>query len=65
MVAAIQLKRYVTGAWIFGVIICKHGDQQKSCLVILFEVDEGSKVSLHDTILLFGLTICLRMERGW
>ena len=54
----------MTSACILGVIVRKLGHRQESCPVILFEVDKGSKVCHHRAVLLFGLTVRLRMERG-
>ena len=64
MVAAIQLKRYMTDACIFGIIIRKLSHRQESCPVILFKVNESLEIYLYCFVLSFGLTVCLRMKRG-
>ena len=64
MIFAIELKRHVAGASIFGIIIGKFCHKKNPCLVILFEIDEGSKVGFYCTILCFGLTVYLWVEGG-
>ena len=32
--------------------------------IVFFKVDKGLKICLHCAILLFCLSVCLRMERG-
>ena len=43
------------GAGILGVVIGKLRYGKKPCLIILLEVDKGSKVGFYHTILPFGL----------
>ena len=64
VVAAVQLERCMTGVCILGIVVRKLGHWQKSYLVILFKVDKGSKICLYCTVLAFGLTVYLRVERG-
>ena len=62
MISAVELKRRKTGATILGVIVSKLSHRQESGPIILLEVDEGSKIGFHHTILLFGLPVCLGVE---
>ena len=64
MVAAVQLERHIIDVSIFGVVICKLGHWQESCPVILFEFDKEWEVCLYHAVLLFSITIRLRIERG-
>ena len=64
MVAAVQLKRSVTGAGIFRIVIGEFSHRKESCPVVLLEVDKGSEVSFYGAVLPLGLTICLRVEGG-
>ena len=59
MIFVVELKRYMASASIFGVIIGKFNYEKKLCLVILFEVNKGSKVGFYYIILPFGLIIYL------
>ena len=64
MIFAVELEKRMAGTSIFGIIISKFRYKKKPCPVILFEIDKGSKVGFHCTILLFGLTVCLWVEGG-
>ena len=64
MVATVRLKRSVTGAGIFRIVICKFSYWKESCPVVLLEVDKGLEVSFYGAVLPLGLTVCLRVERG-
>ena len=52
----------MAGARILGVVIHKLSHWQELCPIILLEVDEGSKIGLHSTVLLFCLPVFLRVE---
>ena len=64
MIAAVQLKRRVAGARIFCIVIHKLSHWQEPGPIILLEIDEGSKVGLHGTVLPLRLTVSLRIESG-
>lgn len=64
MVSAVQLERYVTGADILSIIICKFGHGQKPCPVVLLKIDEYSKICLYRAILSFDLAVTLRVKGG-
>ena len=51
-------------ACIFGIIISKLGHGQESGPIILFKIDEDSKIGLYGTILPFCLAVCLRVKSG-
>lgn len=59
VIAAVQLKKRVASASIFGIVICKFSYWQELGLIILFKIDENLKVSHYSTILPLGLAICL------
>lgn len=62
MVVAVQLKWGVACACIFCIIIINFGYRQESSLVILFKIDENSKVGLHNAVLPFGLAVNLKVK---
>ena len=64
MISAIELEKCVAGAGILGIVVSKLRHGKKPCPIILLEVDEGSKVGFHRTILPFGLTVRLWVEGG-
>ena len=59
MIFAIELKRYMINANIFGIIIGKLDYKKKPYLIILFKVNKDSKISFYYTILFLGLSVCL------
>ena len=59
MIFAIELKKYMVGASIFGIIIGKFRYKKKLYLVILFEIDKSLKVDFYYIIFSFGLTVYL------
>ena len=59
MISTVELKKYIASASIFCIIIGEFCHKKKLYLVILFEINKGSKVSFHCNILPFGLTIRL------
>ena len=62
MIAVVQLKRRMTSAGIFGIVVRKFSHWQQYCPVILLEIDKGSKIGLHGTVLLLGLAVSLRIK---
>ena len=52
----------MAGTCIFSIIISKLGYQQELYPVILFEVDKKLEVGFYHIVLMFALTICLKME---
>lgn len=62
MIAAIQLKRFVVDADVFHIIIDKLSYRQKLDLIILFKIHKDLEISLHSTVLPFGLAIGLRVK---
>ena len=62
MIFAIELKRCIANAGIFGIVISKLCHEIKLYSIILFKVDKGLEVSFYYIILLFDLTICLWVE---
>ena len=64
MIFAIELKKYVAGIGIFGIIVGKLRYEKKLYPIILLNVDEGLKVGFYCTILPFVLTVCLLVESG-
>ena len=59
IISAIELKRCVTSAGIFGVIVGKIYYGKKLCPIILLEVDEGLEVGFYCTILPLSLAVRL------
>ena len=64
MISAMKLKRYVTGAGIFGIIISELRHEKKPCPIILLKVDESLEVNFHCTILFLSLAVCLRVANS-
>ena len=62
MVTAIQLEWGVAGARILGIVISKLGHGQESGPIVLFEVNKGSEVRFHRTILSFRLAVRLGVK---
>ena len=59
IIFAVELKRRVADASIYGIIVGKLCHKKKPCLVILFKIVKYLKVGFYCTILLFGLIVCL------
>ena len=64
MISAIELEKYVAGAGILGIVVSKLRHGKKPCPIILLEVDKGSEVGFHRTILPLNLAVRLRVEGG-
>ena len=64
MVTKVKLEKHVSCTSMFCVIISKFCHRYEFCLVTLFVINEGSKVSFHHTILLLSLAVGLRVESG-
>ena len=64
IVVAVQLKRDITSAGVFSIVIGEFSYWKEPYLVVLFKVDKSSKVSFYDTILPLDLTVYLKLEHG-
>lgn len=62
MIAVIQFKKHVASILILRIVVCKFSNKQKSCPIVLFPVDENTKINLHYAVFPLGLTICLQIE---
>ena len=62
MISIIKLERYVINTDILGIIINKLCHKKKLCSIILFKVNKGWKIGFYYVVLLFNITICLRLE---
>ena len=62
MEAAVEFKRCVANAGIFGIVVCELSHWQQVCPVILLLVHKGSEVCLYCAVLSLCLAISLRME---
>ena len=59
VIFAVELKRYMVGASIFGIIVGKFHHKKKLCPIILLKVVKNLEISFYCAILSFGLTVCL------
>ena len=64
MIFAIELKKCVADAGVFGVIVGKLCYGKKPCSIIMLKVHKGLKIGFYRTILLFGLPIHLGVKSG-
>ena len=64
MIFAIELKKYMIGVGVFGVIVSKLYYRKKLCPVILLKINKSLKISFYYTILPFSLAICLWIKGG-
>ena len=62
MISVIELKKYIAGTGVFGIVVGKLCHEKKPCLIILLVVDENSKVDFYCIILPLSLAVCLRMK---
>lgn len=62
MVFADELKKCIDSACIFDFVVYKLGYWQQFYLVILFEVDKSSTISLYYAILTFCLIVSLKVK---
>lgn len=60
IVATIQLKKYITNAGVFCIIIGKLNHWKKLCLILLFKVDKDLKVNFYNIVLLLNLIVYLK-----
>ena len=60
----VKLKKHLSGVSVFCFIIYKFRYKKQFYLVILFIVNESSKINLYYTIFLLNLAISLRIESG-
>lgn len=65
MLTLVEFEWGITCTGIFRIIVSKFGYWEKFHLIILFIVDESSKVDLYSTFLLFCLAIGLQIEDCW
>lgn len=59
MIVIAKLKSYLTGIYIFCIIIRKFGYWKELNLVILFKIDKSLEVGFYCTIFIFDLLINL------
>ncbi len=59
---AVYLKRCITGAGIFRIIVSKFRYRKKLGLIVLFVIDKSSEISFHCTVLSLSLAISLKVE---
>ena len=59
MISAVEFEKRMVSASILSIIIGKFCYRKKLCPVILFEIDEGSKINFYYIILLFDFTVRL------
>ena len=59
MISAIEFKRCVAGADVFGVIVTKLPYGKKLYQIILLEVDKSLELDFYCTILPLNLAVCL------
>lgn len=64
MVSAVEFEGSVASACILGIIVSELSHRQESSPIILLPIDKSSKVCFYFTVLSFGLSICLWMERS-
>ena len=64
MISIFEFKKHIANICIFDIIIIELSHWKKVCPVILLKINKSSKISFHCTILLFGLTIYLRIKGG-
>ena len=62
MEAAVEFKKRIAGAGIFGVVIFKLNYWQKAYRVILLSVHKGSEICFYFAIWSFYLAIGLRIK---
>lgn len=62
MIVAVQLKRHVTGADVFCIVIAKFNFGKELCLVDLLKVDQSLEVGFYFTVLSFHLAFNLRIK---
>ena len=64
MISAIELKKYITSAGIFDIIIGKLRHGKKLCPIILLKVIKDLKICFYCAILSFDQIVRLEMESG-
>ena len=62
MIFVIKLKKRVTGADIFSIIISNFRHNKKPYSIILFKIDKDLETSFHHAILGFNLAINLQVK---
>ena len=64
MISAIELKKCMASADIFGIVINKLRYEKKLYSIILLKVNKSSKVDFYCTILPLSLVVCLQIKRN-
>ena len=64
MISVIELKKYMAGTGIFGIIVGKFYYGKKPCPIILLKVDKNVEVGFFCTILPLCLAVSLRVKGG-
>lgn len=59
MIVAVELKKHMTDAYIFSIIVRKFGYRQESCLIVLLLINKNIKISLYSAILSLSLAVRL------
>ena len=59
MIFIVELKKYVTGTSIFGIIVGKFYYRKKLYSIILLKVNKSLEVGFYYTILSFSLAVYL------
>lgn len=59
MIVIIELKKYVTGKYIYCINVGKFSYQKEFNIIILLIINRNPKINLYYTILLFCLAISL------
>ena len=62
MISTYKLEKCVAGADILSIVIGKFCHGKKLYLIILLEVDKNLEAGFYYTILLFSLTVYLRIK---
>ena len=62
MIAIVQLEKWVTGAGVLRIIISTFSNWEEPGPIILLEINKDPEVGLHGVVLLFCLTISLRVK---
>ena len=62
MISAIELKKYVAGTGIHGIVVCKLCYEKKLYLIILLKLNKDLEVSFYHVTLPFCLTVRLWVE---
>ena len=64
VVPAVEFKKHILYIGIFCIIISEFRCGQEVCLVVLFVINESSKISFYHSVFLLILAIGLRVENS-